>query len=169
MSVYAHARLLIERGADAALAPEKSMNAYLMASKLGFVVLLECIIEKAPTDFPWLCVFEHTNDHDIYNAMQFAAAGGHRDALTTLMEATPLIDEIGKPTPRLGRTVAHLAAKSGSIDCVKILKRHDEDLFHVRDLAGRTPVSLVSEDNEELVEYMRENLLDPDFVPDLDE
>ncbi|KAF4339845.1 hypothetical protein FBEOM_6214 [Fusarium beomiforme] len=166
------ARLLIERGADASLAPENGLNAYLLAAKRGHTVILECIIEKAPSNFPWLCVFEHAGegeDWDTWNAIQFAAAGGHRDALMTLMEATPLIDTIATPTPRLGRTVAHLAAKSGSIDCVKVLKRHDEELFHVRDSARRTPVSLVDKKNEELVEYMRENLLDPDLVPDLDE
>ncbi|SCO88041.1 uncharacterized protein FRV6_12168 [Fusarium oxysporum] len=163
------ARLLIERGADASLAPPNSISAYLLAAKLGYVVILEMIIEKVGSaEFPWLGVYEHMEDRDTYNALQFAAAGGHRDALTTLLEATPLADKITATSPRFGRTCAHLAAKAGSLDCVKILKRYSESLFSVRDLSGRTPLFLaIVGGNQELIQYMKDNLLDYDNPQDM--
>jgi ankyrin repeat protein len=162
-------RLLIERGADASLAPPNSINAYLLAAKLGYVIILEMIIEKVGSaEFPWLGVFEHMEDRDTYNALQFAAAGGHRDALTTLLEATPLADKITAASPRFGRTCAHLAAKAGSLDCVKILKRYSESLFNVKDLSGRTPLFLaIVGGNQELIQYMKDNLLDYDNPQDM--
>ncbi|KAI7770573.1 hypothetical protein ACKAV7_010067 [Fusarium commune] len=162
-------RLLIERGADASLAPPNSISAYLLAAKLGYVVILEMIIEKVGSaEFPWLGVYEHMEDRDIYNALQFAAAGGHRDALVTLLEATPLADKITASSPRFGRTCAHLAAKAGSLDCVKVLKRYSESLFSVRDLSGRTPLFLaIVGGNQELIQYMKDNLLDYDNPQDM--
>jgi ankyrin repeat protein len=161
--------LLIERGADASLAPPNSISAYLLAAKLGYVVILEMIIEKVGSgEFPWLSVYEHMEDRDTYNALQFAAAGGHRDALTTLLEATPLADKITATSPRLGRTCAHLAAKAGSLDCVKILMRYSQPLFSVRDHSGRTPLFLaIVGGNQELIQYMKDNLLDYDNPQDM--
>ncbi|KAF5646857.1 hypothetical protein F52700_1765 [Fusarium sp. NRRL 52700] len=163
------ARLLIERGADASLAPPNSISAYLLAAKLGYVVILEMIIEKVGSaEFPWLAVYEHMEDRDIYNALQFAAAGGHRDALTTLLEATPLAGKIAAASPRFGRTCAHLAVKAGSLDCVKILMRYSQRLFSVRDLSGRTPLFLaIVGGNQELIQYMKDNLLDYDNPQDM--
>ncbi|KAF5610426.1 uncharacterized protein FSUBG_3042 [Fusarium subglutinans] len=162
-------RLLIERGADASLAPPNSISAYLLAAKLGYVVILEMIIEKVGSaEFPWLVIYEHMEDRDTYNALQFAAAGGHRDALTTLLEATPLADKITAASPRFGRTCAHLAAKAGSLDCVKILMRYSKRLFSVRDLSGRTPLFLaIVGGNQELIQYMKDNLLDYDNPQDM--
>ncbi|KAF4444642.1 hypothetical protein FACUT_604 [Fusarium acutatum] len=162
-------RLLIERGADASLAPPNSISAYLLAAKLGYVVILEMIIEKVGSaGFPWLSVYEHMEDRDTYNALQFAAAGGHRDALTTLLEATPLADKITATSPRFGRTCAHLAAKAGSLDCVKILMRYSQRLFSVRDLSGRTPLFLaIVGGNQKLIQYMKDNLLDYDNPQDM--
>ncbi|KAG5750514.1 hypothetical protein H9Q70_006834 [Fusarium xylarioides] len=162
-------RLLIERGADASLAPPNSISAYLLAAKLGYVVILEMIIEKVGSaEFPWLSVYEHMEDRDTYNALQFAAAGGHRDALTTLLEATPLADKITATSPRFGRTCAHLAAKAGSLDCVKILMRYSQRLFSVKDLSGRTPLFLaIVGGNQELIQYMKDNLLDYDNPQDM--
>ncbi|KAF5021692.1 hypothetical protein F66182_6249 [Fusarium sp. NRRL 66182] len=162
------ASLLIERGADPSLAQPNGYNALIAAADFGQVVVLEAIIEKIenmPGDFNWLCTYE--KEGDVYNALQLAAAGGHRDFVSTLLEATPLDREINSITPRDGRSPAHLAASSGSLDCVKILMQAGAN-FQVKDSAGRTPLFLaLLNAHQEVIEYLKERLLDLDNDQDL--
>ncbi|KIL95438.1 hypothetical protein FAVG1_00175 [Fusarium avenaceum] len=161
------ARMLIDRGADASLAPPNSMSPYIMTVKEGYVAVLEAIVDRAPVDFDWLCSHDYQEDSDTYNALQLAAVGGHRDVLTTLLEATPLINKINTTSPRHCSSPAHLAAKSGSLDCVKVLIRFGAN-FHAKDLSGRTPLFLaIISGNRELIDYLKEHLLDPDSGYDL--
>ncbi|KAL6912818.1 hypothetical protein FSST1_010578 [Fusarium sambucinum] len=155
------AMLLVRHGADASLAPPDSISGFMLAAKIGFVVVLENIIEKAPEDFNWLCRFNALEHGDVFNALQFAAAGGHRDVMMALLEATPLAEEIDTTSPRYGRSPAHLAAKAGSLDCIKVLTRFGADLT-VRDISGRTPLfyALLGP-NREVAEYIEEHMPDP--------
>ncbi|KAL3593496.1 hypothetical protein FPOAC2_07794 [Fusarium poae] len=155
------AMLLVRRGADASLAPPDSISGFMLAAKIGFVVVLENIIEKAPEDFNWLCRFNALEHGDIFNALQFAAVGGHRDVMMALLEATPLVKEIDTTSPRYGRSPAHLAAKAGSLDCIKVLTRFGANLT-VRDISGRTPLfyALLGP-NREVAEYIEEHMPDP--------
>ncbi|KAM0208665.1 hypothetical protein ACHAPA_006802 [Fusarium lateritium] len=161
------ARMLIDRGADASLAPPKSRSPYIMTVLEGYVAVLEAIVDKAPVDFDWLCSYDYPQDSDTYNALQLAAVGGHRDVLMTLLEATPLIHKINTASPRHGSSPAHLAAKAGSLDCVKILIRFGAN-FNAKDSSGRTPLFLaIISGNRELIDYLKEHLLDPDNGQDL--
>ncbi|KPA40921.1 hypothetical protein FLAG1_06209 [Fusarium langsethiae] len=155
------ARLLVRRGADASLAPPDSISGFMLVAKIGFVVVLEAIIEKAPADFNWLCRFNAFEHGDVFNALQFAAVGGHRDVLMTLLEATPLAEEIDTVSPRYGRSPAHLAAKAGSLDCIKVLTRFGANLT-LKDSSGRTPLfyALLGPDRE-VAEYIEEHMPDP--------
>ncbi|KAF4955258.1 hypothetical protein FSARC_11890 [Fusarium sarcochroum] len=156
---------LIERGADVGLAQPDGYNALIAAAKTGQVVVLESIIEKAPDDFNWLCVYE--KDGDVYNALQLAAAGGHRDFVETLLEATPLFEKINTVTARSGRSPAHLAAKAGSLDCIRILTKFAAN-FQVKDSSGRTPFFLaLLGGNRAVIEYLKEHLPEPDNGQDL--
>ncbi|KAM0250106.1 hypothetical protein ACHAP5_002423 [Fusarium lateritium] len=161
------ARMLIDRGADASLAPPKSRSPYIMTVLEGYVAVLEAIVDKAPVDFDWLCSHDYPQDSDTYNALQLAAVGGHRDVLMTLLEATPLIHKINTASPRHGSSPAHLAAKAGSLDCVKVLIRFGAN-FNAKDSSGRTPLFLaIISGNRELIDYLKEHLLDPDNGQDL--
>ncbi|KAM0562338.1 hypothetical protein ACHAPJ_002027 [Fusarium lateritium] len=151
---------LIERGADISLAQADGYNALIAAAETGQVVVLEFIVDKVPSDFNWLCVYE--KDGDVYNVLQLAAAGGHRDFMETLLEATRLHEEINAVTARNGRSPAHLAAKAGSLDCIRILTKFRAN-FQVKDSSGRTPFFLaLLGGNRAVIEYLREHLPEPD-------
>lgn len=171
-SRIAIACMLVRHGADASLAPPDSISGFMLVAKIGFVVVLEAIIEKAPADFDWLCRFNALEHNDVFNALQFAAIGGHRDVLMALLEATPLVGEIDTVSPRYGRSAAHLAAKAGSLDCIKVLTRYGANLT-LKDYSGRTPLfyALVGP-NREVAEYIGERMPDsrnivlPPSMPD---
>ncbi|RGP75103.1 hypothetical protein FLONG3_5787 [Fusarium longipes] len=155
------ARLLIRRGAAASLAPPDSISGFMLSAKIGFVVVLETIIETAPPDFDWLCRFNALEHGDVFNALQFAAIGGHRDVLITLLEATPLAQEIDTPSPRYGRSPVHLAAKAGSLDCIKVLTQFGANLT-LKDSSGRTPLFYgLLGPNREVAEYIEDHMPDP--------
>ncbi|KAM0297187.1 hypothetical protein ACHAPM_009718 [Fusarium culmorum] len=171
-SRIAIACMLVRHGADASLAPPDSISGFMLVAKIGFVVVLEAIIEKAPADFDWLCRFTALEHNDVFNALQFAAIGGHRDVLMALLEATPLVGEIDTVSPQYGRSAAHLAAKAGSLDCIKVLTRYGANLT-LKDYSGRTPLfyALVGP-NREVAEYIGERMPDsrnivlPPSMPD---
>ncbi|CAG7562749.1 unnamed protein product [Fusarium equiseti] len=150
------ARLLIRRGADASLAPPDHINGFMLAAKIGNVVVLETIIERASPGFDWLHRFKAVEYDDIYNALQFAAVGGHRDVLMALLEATPLAKEVNTVSPVHGKAPAHLAAKAGSLDCIKVLTRFGANLL-LKDSSGRTPAFLsMLGRNREMAEYIND-------------
>ena len=150
------ARLLIRRGADASLAPPDHINGFMLAAKIGNVVVLETIIERAPPNFDWLYRFRAVEYDDVYNALQFAAVGGHRDVLMALLEATPLAKEVNTVSPVHGKAPAHLAAKAGSLDCIKVLTRFGANLL-LKDSSGRTPAFLsMLGRNREMAEYIND-------------
>ncbi|KAF5008495.1 hypothetical protein FDECE_5228 [Fusarium decemcellulare] len=158
------ASALLERGADPGLSGPDGYNALIAAADTGQVTVLEEIVEKASEDFDWHCIYEE--DGITYNALQMAAANGHRDVLQLLLEATPLTEAIDAVTSKNGLSPAHLAAKAGSLDCLKILARFGGDL-EAKDASGRTPLFwAVLGTNEEVIEYLKESLLDPEQEED---
>lgn len=152
---------LLENGADPSLAASDGYNAMIAACHNGQVVVLEEIIERETGSFDWKCVYEG-EDGVTYNALQIAAANSHRDILETLILATPLIDEIDATTPKNGLSPAHLAAKAGSLECIKILAKFGAD-FTGKDSSRRSPLFwAILRGNAEVVEYLKDSLLDPE-------
>ncbi|KAH7143749.1 hypothetical protein EDB81DRAFT_722253 [Dactylonectria macrodidyma] len=145
---------LLAFGADPALTVNGD-HVLLAAAEKGYVEIFEKIHEKVRS-FDWRCLYNVPGKRTL-NALQVASMNGQHDALQWLLERTPLRFNVDKGSLRFGLAPIHLAVKSGSLACVKVLHECGADL-EVQDPGGATPLIMaIRGDKEDIFRYLLES------------